>query len=94
MNRTRNKAIRATRANDQWYYIKSQENTTKFDIGDLIYDPRDESIGVIMGWNVDSSDPVDFVYKCFDTSAGKTLWFFMDDIDKNCELLEKAKKNT
>jgi len=94
MNRTRNKAIKATRANDQWYYIKTQQHTTKFEIGDLIYDPRDESVGVIMGWEVDSPDPVDFVYKCFDTSAGKVLWFFMDDIDANCELLEKTKKNT
>tara|TARA_R110000824_G_scaffold13363_4_gene58252 strand:+ start:950 stop:1228 length:279 start_codon:yes stop_codon:yes gene_type:complete len=80
------------RANDQWYYIKTQENTSKFDIGDLIYDPRDESIGLIICINDDCKDTNDFAYKCFDTVAGGVFWFSMADIDKNCELLEKVKK--
>ena len=94
MNRTHNKAIKAMRANDQWYYIKTQGNMSKFNIGDLIYDPRDESIGLIIAIDTDFEDAGDFAYKCFDTLYKEAMWVSGPDIDKNCELLEKVEINT
>ena len=94
MTRHMKKAIKNSRANDQWYHIKSKEVLPKFSVGDLIYDPRDDSVGVIVKLDTKPKYPEDHAYKCLDTSAGEIRWFDMSDIDANCEFLENTEKNT